>query len=257
MGMGVEFLALRGHGNKAISLDLLLKEVVDKTLVDNRAPEFFGVVAADAEVLQGIVLVGLDNGVGYTGQDVGQMLYLEFLGQALDQLDDELHFLTPVKNLSRVDAVVAAAAVVLIIIFSEITEQQASAALARLRVGDYFRQQLTADFLLGNWLSLHELLQLLYVFVAVVCDAASFLAVGKEVSIELNYLDNGEFTVSGTIEKVSRIGAASASSDSEESVYSVWIRPASTDRLYYGLHAVVTVSDATAKTVPEAPASEE
>ena len=86
-------------------------------------------------------------------------------------------------------------------------------------------------------------------------DLALF-TVGKEVSVELNYLDNGEFTVSGTIEKVSRIGAASASSDSEESVFSVWIKPASTDRLYYGLHAVVTVSDQPAKAEAEAPAAE-
>lgn len=85
-------------------------------------------------------------------------------------------------------------------------------------------------------------------------DLALF-TVGKEVSIELNYLDNGEYTVSGVVEKVSRIGAESTSSESEEAVFSVWIKPASTDRLSYGLHAIVTVSDSQANA--EAPASEE
>ena len=81
-------------------------------------------------------------------------------------------------------------------------------------------------------------------------DLALF-TVGREVSIELNYLDNGEYTVPGVIEKVSRIGTASASAESEENVFSVWIKPASADRLSYGLHAIVTVSDSTLKTEAE------
>lgn len=81
-------------------------------------------------------------------------------------------------------------------------------------------------------------------------DLALF-TVGREVSIELNYLDNGEYTVSGVIEKVSRIGTASASAESEENVFSVWIKPASADRLSYGLHAIITVSDSTVKTEAE------
>ena len=76
-------------------------------------------------------------------------------------------------------------------------------------------------------------------------DLALF-TVGREVSIELNYLDNGEYTVPGVIEKVSRIGADSASAESEESVFSVWIRPASAERLSYGLHAIVSLSDSPA-----------
>ena len=81
-------------------------------------------------------------------------------------------------------------------------------------------------------------------------DLALF-TVGREVSIELNYLDNGEYTVSGVIERVSRIGTASASAESEENVFSVWIQPASADRLSYGLHAIVTVSDSAVKTEAE------
>ena len=88
-------------------------------------------------------------------------------------------------------------------------------------------------------------------------SSLALFTVGKEVSIELNYLDNGELTVSGVIEKVSRIGAASTSADSDEAVFSVYIIPASTDRLYYGLHAVVSVSDAPAKAETAVPASEE
>ena len=81
-------------------------------------------------------------------------------------------------------------------------------------------------------------------------DLALF-TVGREVSIELNYLDNGEYTVPGVIERVSRIGTASASAESEENVFSVWIQPASADRLSYGLHAIVTVSDSAVKTEAE------
>jgi hypothetical protein len=58
------------------------------------------------------------------------------------------------------------------------------------------------------------------------------------------------------VEKVSRIGSASTSSDSDEAVFSVLIRPAGTDRLSYGLHAIVTVSDASVKATA-APSSEE
>lgn len=79
----------------------------------------------------------------------------------------------------------------------------------------------------------------------------SLFTVGREVSVELNYLDNGEYTVPGVIEKVSRIGTASASAESEEAVFSVWIRPDSTEHLSYGLHAIVTVSDSAVKTEAE------
>ena len=81
-------------------------------------------------------------------------------------------------------------------------------------------------------------------------DLALF-TIGKEVSVELNYLSNGEYTFSGTVEKVSRIGTASASAESEEAVFSVWIRPDSTEHLSYGLHAIVTVSDSAVKTEAE------
>ena len=79
----------------------------------------------------------------------------------------------------------------------------------------------------------------------------SLFTVGREVSVELNYLDNGEYTVPGVIEKVSHIGTASASAESEEAVFSVWIRPDSTEHLSYGLHAIVTVSDSAVETEAE------
>lgn len=68
-------------------------------------------------------------------------------------------------------------------------------------------------------------------------DLAYFKS-GDEVAVTFIYLDNGEYTVNGVIEKISRT-AASADEETDEASYSVMIRPESTDRLSYGMNAVV------------------
>ena len=66
-----------------------------------------------------------------------------------------------------------------------------------------------------------------------------YFSVGDQVKIELIYLENGEYTTTGTVEKVSRIGAA-AGQDSEEASYTVYIIPAETEKLLYGMTAVIS-----------------
>lgn len=66
---------------------------------------------------------------------------------------------------------------------------------------------------------------------------------GNTVTIELNYLEDGGVTVSGTIEKVSRIGTEDGSEESGEAQFSVLILPEKTENLLYGLHAMITASD--------------
>ncbi|MBQ9324892.1 MAG: hypothetical protein IJ246_03890 [Clostridia bacterium] len=85
-----------------------------------------------------------------------------------------------------------------------------------------------------------------------------FLQVGSTVHIEFNYLE-GDFAFSGIIEKISGIGQESESEDSEESWFSVMIRPDSTEGLLYGLHAVITTTEAEASqstAQPDTPAGD-
>lgn len=68
-------------------------------------------------------------------------------------------------------------------------------------------------------------------------DLQSF-QVGDKVTATFTYLDSGEYTVDGVIEKISRT-SASVDEETNEASYSVLIRPESTERLYYGMNAVI------------------
>ena len=78
----------------------------------------------------------------------------------------------------------------------------------------------------------------------------SSFAAGDEVAVTFIYLDNGEYTVNGVIEKISRT-ASSTDEETGEASYSVMIRPESTERLSYGMNAVIE------KIEKAAPAEEE
>lgn len=65
---------------------------------------------------------------------------------------------------------------------------------------------------------------------------------GDAVTAEFFYLNNGALTVHGTIESISMVGEASGDGDAEEASYTVTITPLSTNGLYYGAHAIVTLS---------------
>ena len=66
-----------------------------------------------------------------------------------------------------------------------------------------------------------------------------YFSVGDTVRVELIYLDDGEYTLEGTVEKISRIGAASGE-EAEEASFSVYIVPSKTDKLLYGMTAVIS-----------------
>ena len=68
-------------------------------------------------------------------------------------------------------------------------------------------------------------------------DLQSF-RVGDTVTITFTYLDNGEYQVKGVVEKISRTSAA-VDEETNEASYSVLVKPASTERLSYGMNAVV------------------
>ncbi len=76
-------------------------------------------------------------------------------------------------------------------------------------------------------------------------DLANF-NVGDQVSAEFTYVKGGDFHVTGTIEKISGIGAAE-SEDSDESSFTVLIIPDSTEGLSYGMNAVVSKTVASDK----------
>ncbi len=65
--------------------------------------------------------------------------------------------------------------------------------------------------------------------------------VGDAVNAEFTYLNGGDFSVNGTIEKISGIGSAE-SEDSEESSFTVLIIPENTENLAYGMNAVISAA---------------
>ncbi|MBR3106984.1 MAG: HlyD family efflux transporter periplasmic adaptor subunit [Clostridia bacterium] len=73
----------------------------------------------------------------------------------------------------------------------------------------------------------------------------AYLRQGDAVTAEFFYLNNGAITVRGTIESISRIGEASADSETDEASYMVTITPTSTAGLYYGAHAIVSLAQKT------------
>ena len=77
--------------------------------------------------------------------------------------------------------------------------------------------------------------------VAVTEADLQYVHAGDTVTVVLTYLDDGEYAVGGVVEKIART-AASADEETGESSYAVLIRPDSTDRLYYGMNAVVELN---------------
>ena len=177
MRMLQEFQPRSRGEDESVILDVLVKEMQDESLVDDSGPETDVVVFTGTEQRKVVMLVGLDHGCGHPGKDGSQVLQLETLRQGLDELDNQTEFLLPVETGLGMQAVVAGAAIVLGIILSEIIEQELAPALAGLCVGNRFIEQLLAYLLLRHRLSLHELLQLLDVLVAVIGDASAFLPV--------------------------------------------------------------------------------
>ena len=73
-------------------------------------------------------------------------------------------------------------------------------------------------------------------------DLLSF-HVGDNVIAEFTYLNDGGISVRGVIEKISRLGEASSSdAESEEAWFTVSVKPNTSVGLYYGAHAIVSLS---------------
>ncbi len=70
------------------------------------------------------------------------------------------------------------------------------------------------------------------------------LKVGDTVLVEFTYVNNGEFAVAGTGERIGMIGTAAAE-DSEESSFTVSVKLSDITNAAYGLTAVVSVPDDT------------
>lgn len=73
-------------------------------------------------------------------------------------------------------------------------------------------------------------------------DLSAF-QVGAPVTLSLTYLEDGAFSLSGVVERISRVGTASESGESEEASFAVIIQPDSTENLYYGMNVVVETTD--------------
>ena len=112
----------------------------------------------------------LDHRVGLAGEDRGQMLDLEMLRQGLYSHGHH-------RPRSTSAAASAVTRPLLAVRTRRAVEEHSPAAHAGFGVGDGVHQQLAAYLLLGDRLTLHELLQLADVLVAVERDALGVLAV--------------------------------------------------------------------------------
>ena len=177
--MLIELPAFLRYGNEAVILDVLVQEMEDEPLVDDRRPEADVVILAGTIQGEFIVVIGLDHGIGYAGQNTGQMLQLEVLRQGLYQFDYQRHFLTAVEAGLGMQAVVAGAAVIRRIVLPKVVEQQLATALAGFCVCHRFLEELLANLLLCHGLPLHELFQLLDILITVVGDAQALLTVAS------------------------------------------------------------------------------
>ena len=66
-----------------------------------------------------------------------------------------------------------------------------------------------------------------------------YFSVGDTVRVELIYLEDGEYTVKGVVEKISRIGK-STDADAEEASFTVYVVPEETEKLLYGMTAIIS-----------------
>lgn len=69
------------------------------------------------------------------------------------------------------------------------------------------------------------------------------LKVGDQVKVEFTYLNNGEFTADGTVERISMLGTASESEESDESLFAVTVKLQDVAGISYGLTAIVTTPE--------------
>ena len=162
-----EALAGAGHLQQTVVLHLLAQVAHDECLAYDGVPYLRVVVLAGAELLQLLVVVGHYLVGLAAGDEVDDVVRAEVLLDGQDGLQHGDELLLCLDLRAGVQAVVAVVAVVLLVLLAEVVEQHLPAADAGLGIGRRLLQQLPPYVLLGHGLSLHELLQLLQVLVAV------------------------------------------------------------------------------------------
>ena len=134
------------------------------------------------EPLRLVVAVALDEGRILAQKDADQIVALELVADVAQRLERHLELGLGVDLRFGIAAVVAVAAVLLGILLAEVVQQCLAAAHRTLGIGDRFEQQQLADFLLGDGLALHELLELLDILVAVEGQTVALAAVAARTA---------------------------------------------------------------------------
>ncbi|MDO5435455.1 MAG: HlyD family efflux transporter periplasmic adaptor subunit [Clostridia bacterium] len=78
------------------------------------------------------------------------------------------------------------------------------------------------------------------------------LKAGDEVLVEFTYLNNGEYSAAGIVERISLLGAASESEESDESTFAVTVKLQDVTGISYGLTAIVTTPETEEEEEPAA-----
>ena len=168
--------------NKAVVLYTLVDKAHDKSLPDHRAPKTGVVVLPCAEPFELVVSVTFHLRGNLARKHRHKVVYLELVANGRQSLDHEFHLLLRLNLGLGIHTVVATAAVGLGILLAEIVQKRLAAAHRTLGIRHRLEQQQLAYFLLGQRLALHELLQFLYILIAVERQTMALSAVAPRAS---------------------------------------------------------------------------
>lgn len=73
-------------------------------------------------------------------------------------------------------------------------------------------------------------------------ESLAGMPAGSDVTVRFTYIDNGAYAVKGVVEQVSAVGNTDDSSNSEESLYKIIIKPENTAGISYGMAVTVNNS---------------
>ena len=166
-----ELLPRRIDRQQAVVLDILVDQPQNQSLTHDGSPKAVVTVAAHAEPLALVVVVGLDQRVVASDQHIDQIVGFELIAYGLKHLQHQLHRLHALETRLRMQTVVAASAILLRKLLSEIVQQRLAPANRALGIRDGLLQQQATDLLFGQRLALHELLELLDILITVKRDA--------------------------------------------------------------------------------------
>ena len=170
------------QSEKSVILDVFLQIAGQQRLTDDRIPYLRIFVFSGSELLQFVMLMVFLVVSSPAPYKVDDILLPEVLLQHLHRLKGYQKLLLPLDLLLGMQAVVTHFAVVLRVFLTEIMQQHLPPADRRLGIGFRLLQQLPSDVLLGDRFPLHELLQLVQVFLGIEHDTDSFLTVASGTS---------------------------------------------------------------------------